>query len=361
MAEYFELRQEEALASLHDLPGPTNSRHQRRLHRGANIFGLVGLASLLLVGVVLVVPLAQERFGENHQKRIFEQVQAEAMVSGTHTQAKPTGSYLHVEQRLRAKLGAQHYTDVVHHQDYEPLPTVGELVAKELGLQPGALLDTREGRRRLAQVSTSGGDAEVLTVANTVPIRIHVDFASLYPATTRPYSQCFKVNDWFKWNFPSTQKPPDLQAGGVICKRGIDPSAQTPGCWGRCTKEDTLTEDMRTYMMEEITTAVAEATTYFRVRKNKKTLKLTKSTGAYQHIYQGYKLPEANKLMCAKDSQLMYSIPVNDKYCDEGINADVILFPQMAQYISGVIGWGADTERDQYADYIHKDPCCECL
>jgi hypothetical protein len=50
--------------------------------------------------------------------------------------------------------------------------------------------------------------ANELTDENTRPITVVANFDALYPATAVPYSTCFEVGAWFKWNFPATASPP---------------------------------------------------------------------------------------------------------------------------------------------------------
>ena len=105
-----------------------------------------------------------------------------------------------------------------------------------------------------------------MTLDCTRPLRILIDWGAFDPATAKPYSTCFNVGDWFKWNFPEktgASRPPCLVAdlGGIttysewvqgtqnvcypgqdrtssMCDRRLDPTGQN--CWGVCLEEDVL-------------------------------------------------------------------------------------------------------------------------
>ena len=43
----------------------------------------------------------------------------------------------------------------------------------------------------------------------------------------------------------------------------------------------------------------------------------------------------------------MYRLPVAESYCVDGVDADAVFFPTMAQQVPSVAGWGTDVIRDQ--------------
>ena len=47
-----------------------------------------------------------------------------------------------------------------------------------------------------------------LTPDNTAPIRIHLDFASLYEATAPQYTACFSIGEWYRRGLPRNQPTP---------------------------------------------------------------------------------------------------------------------------------------------------------
>eukprot|EP01050_Picozoa_sp_SAG11_P000169 SAG11_NODE_3_length_39220_cov_67.005828_30_plen_428_part_00 len=238
--------------------------------------------------------------------------------------------------------------------------------------------------RRRAQASASGAE---LNWQNTVPLRVHLDLANLDEATAAPYVSCFAASSWFKWNFPASAEPPcaspdwrdatapcgaDGGSNSVFCDRSID--ASTQNCWGVCTPDDVLTVPMREWMVGEMRAALNESASLLRVRMREENLRFQVSYGAFRRYYsQALGLPDVTA--CARDAQVMYRIPVRGptekrrgpegvlaaasqsascvwqvapSYCSEGVDADVVLFPIMAQAVPGVSGWGTAVAEDQH-------------
>lgn len=101
-------------------------------------------------------------------------------------EAAPPGS------RLRRPAAAQRY---------EPLAPSGGPRRRRRGQADG-------------QAHTAAPPTTQLTVETTAQMRIHADYSQLYPGTATPYSVCFSVGDWFRWNFASL--PP---GSGDVCDR----------------------------------------------------------------------------------------------------------------------------------------------
>lgn len=205
----------------------------------------------------------------------------------------------------------------VHHQAYIPLGS-----------------SRRRGQDADGQPSSTGQ----LNIATTAPLHIHVDFSQLYEDTAVPYSVCWRVGDWFRWNFAS-----GTPGTGDSCNRQLDPSGQN--CWGRCEEPDVLTAAMRDWMIRKIGIAVNETQAYFRVRRRSAPLKFSTTRGEYWRLYE--ELGEPAAPACAKDAALMYRLPIAESYCTDGVDADAVFFPTMAQQVPGVAGWGTDVIRDQ--------------
>ena len=246
------------------------------------------------------------------------------------------------------------------------------------------------GLRRRLQRTQEG--AALLTLENTAPLKIEVDFSGMYgeatdgvPSRAQPYSSCFEKGAWFKWNYPSTAAPPcestcaaclaggggDCSADcsfpgstapcggdaevdarmfdtdnpdGILCNRQFDPSSQD--CWGVCLEEDVLTAEMRTYMQAKILEVVAEVEGLFRVRKRTGNMVLANSEGVYSRLYATMGVDTAAE--CAKDARVMYRMPVADSYCTDGVDADVVFMPFMSPHVPNVAGFGGDAGKDQY-------------
>eukprot|EP01052_Picozoa_sp_SAG31_P030583 SAG31_NODE_3150_length_4617_cov_23.083001_4_plen_269_part_00 len=55
----------------------------------------------------------------------------------------------------------------------------------------------------------------------------------------------------------------------------------------------------------------------------------------------------AHLMWSSCDGQVIFRLPIPDSYCTEGVDADVILYPMMAQKTKGVVGWGQSAGQDQ--------------
>ena len=99
-------------------------------------------------------------------------------------------------------------------------------------------LGNRHSRRR----------AEELTTDNTGPIRIAVDYASLFEESAPPYSACFKEGAWFARGLPDGGLTPPTD-GVATCVRGTD-EWHTTDCWLRCAPADVITPTGRAIVMQ---------------------------------------------------------------------------------------------------------------
>ena len=308
-----------------------------------------------------------------------------------------TGSPLPLMERLK-----RHY-NVAGHSRHHP--------------QKYPQLDGPRTGQQKRRMQSDGGSIS-LTEANTEQLEVFVDTGSFYKSSGEanpednnpdaiPYSTCFEVGGWFRWNFPEGTSPPcanptvpastthssyvagnQLPCGsgigslydrnsnptGNLCNRNQDSSSQN--CWGICVKEDVLNIvtvqpgdpdyisecdetngdgskkypglcNQREWMEYQLTRVTTEAESYLRARVKTASLRLTRSTGIYNHIYEQAGIPSA--VQCGRDALLMYRLPVKDSYCDAaGFPGDVIFFPLMAQYTPNIGGWGGDAGTDQY-------------
>eukprot|EP01052_Picozoa_sp_SAG31_P016182 SAG31_NODE_1063_length_10105_cov_4.370778_4_plen_372_part_00 len=262
------------------------------------------------------------------------------------------------------------------------------------------------GQRRRHQAVDDG----FLTPDNTEQLTIQIDWSGLYEnpnptpssetstASERPhkngaypYASCFRVGDWFKWNYPADATPPctpqfateadrywpgpklpcggsgvgtnsispDYFVGGTdllgnvwdtpnsdgkLCNRLFDPTAQN--CWGVCLEQDVLTAEKRDWMIARLEGRVAEVEMLLYAKKLVGPLVLSETTGKYSSTYNSLGLSIAKE--CAKDSRLTYRLPVHDDYCDTGFDAHVLFFPTMTQWSPFTGGYGGDTASDQY-------------
>ena len=47
-----------------------------------------------------------------------------------------------------------------------------------------------------------------MDASTTSPLKIHVDWSNTRPETAMPYTTCFQVGQWFKWEEPAGAAPP---------------------------------------------------------------------------------------------------------------------------------------------------------
>lgn len=232
----------------------------------------------------------------------------------------------------------------------------------------------------------------------------------LQAGCAQPFTTCFRIGDWFRWNFPSTELPPcatsalktdadwlnglpvrqtsggtnvdprtwrgwalaqamvrtgsDKGAAAVCGEADASTDLYTPwnrggticnrnyapegqNCWGICLAEDVIEPGaMRNYMVTEIKKSVTEAQSMLRLRPRTTPLTLTSSIGHFYGIYLRHNM--GNTPECARDARRMYKLPVPDSLCSTGEDADAILYVVMPQYIPGVAGWGSEAGKDQY-------------
>jgi hypothetical protein len=317
-----------------------------------------GAAGLVMLGsCALLVLRSPDIMGLSHraQAQHFLRLQERSAARPAHTlhehHVERGSSALHLADQLRRSHGA---SDRGHHpQHYRALPRLSASgVGGADGSEPAPVAAVgAEGEHRRAQATAAGAAGpEVLTVGSTTPIKIILDPSSLYECNStnaplcsacdaaapgkplqtgcaQPYSTCFRVGDWFRWNFPATATPPcaqpKLPAGfssgqpvrqnsagesvdprtwegfahaqrlmevgsdvsamsvcgevdgraslyspsnkaGVICNRNYPPEGQN--CWGVCVAEDVIDDANRPWMLQHLRSSVDEASELFRLR-----------------------------------------------------------------------------------------------
>ena len=122
--------------------------------------------------------------------------------------------------------------------------------------------ENRQSQHRQAY-ETHGRRLTALSPSNTAPIRLHLDFQSLYEAHAPQYSACFTVGAWFRRGLPSSHTPP---ANGVeTCVRGPGETLTPEGCWGKCLATDLIDTAGRAMVIEVVQRIASELGTYFSV------------------------------------------------------------------------------------------------
>jgi len=187
-----------------------------------------------------------------------------------------------------------------------------------------------------------------MTPANTQPIRIRLDFSSLYQATAPRYSACFQVGAWFKRGLPAMTTPPS--DGVETCMRGTGETggSLTQGCWGKCLASDIIASADRQRLEEIVSAIVPDISSYLAVMPTDN-LAFDVNQGAYQRALQsrGYNLPAA----CASDCTSISDVAVDPGYCNRpgGLanGYDVVLSVTKPAGIQGVAGTGSACAFDQ--------------
>ena len=198
---------------------------------------------------------------------------------------------------------------------------------------------TYHGRHR---VKYNHRRTEALTAENTAPIRIVVDYGSLYEETAPAYSACFTEGAWFARGLPDGGLTPP-EDGVATCVRGADEWHSTD-CWLKCAAADLITKEGRDIVIGIVDTVVAEATQYFALQPVSNSLKFAKSGGRYQKALaaKGY----SSRSACAADCTLLNGVAVAPTYCDAGVTADAVLSITKPATITGIGGTGTYCQSD---------------
>ena len=205
------------------------------------------------------------------------------------------------------------------------------------------------GRRLAAE-----DEPATLTRDNTAPMRIRLDFQSLY--TPPPYSACFSACDpraarcdhWFRRDLPASRSPP---ANGVeTCVRDGTAASLSrnlrDGCWGRCLARDVIRPHDRDKLIEVVTELSAELSTLLAV-KPVDGLRFTVSEGAYKDALRSRGYPSARA--CARDCTVLSNVAVDPAYCGSGglgAGYDVVLSVTKPPGLRGVAGTGSSCASD---------------
>ncbi|EOD08334.1 hypothetical protein EMIHUDRAFT_217452 [Emiliania huxleyi CCMP1516] len=172
------------------------------------------------------------------------------------------------------------------------------------------------GRRRL----------QILTRENTKPLRLHLDFGSLYRETAVPYTTCFQEGAWYRRGFPGPE-PPGGPTGVATCPRDSTEwsVAAEQGCWGRCTEADLVTPGGREVIEHVATVIAAEVSQLLAVER------------VSGNLEKGYTVES----LCLSDCQTTAFAAVDEAYCSEGVEADAVLSITKPPGFEGVAGSGS--------------------
>ena len=186
-----------------------------------------------------------------------------------------------------------------------------------------------------------------LTKHNTRPIRLHVDFASLFEEHAPRYSQCWRAGDWFRRGSPTSSLPPNNSK--PTCHDddhdGVTHTDLDKGCWGLCQTKDVITPTGRSMMMKVVRSIVrTEVSSFFAVLPVSGNLTFVHGTSRYEKALRsrGQRIEAA----CASDCALS-NVVVSAAYCTAGVEADAVLSVIKPPSIPGIAGTGSSCASDQ--------------
>jgi len=211
------------------------------------------------------------------------------------------------------------------------LPLSEQLLYQQFGENvPPANSGYGEDRRRRRRMKE-------LTEENTLPIRIKVDYQSLYKETAPMYSACFEEGEWYARGLAGPTPPTD----GVATCAGL---ATDQDCWGKCTADDLIDEASRNKVKTVVNAVVKEVEGFFSLIRSDEDLTFDKSLGRYAGVYNrnGYLSEEA----CARDCVLLSGAAVAPSYCETGVPFDVVLSITKPALLPGVAGTGGACASD---------------
>ena len=190
---------------------------------------------------------------------------------------------------------------------------------------------TSRRRRRRRRLSTNQ-----LTVNNTLPIRLTIDYASLYEETAPQYSACFRVGDWYARGLPGQTLPSD---GLPTCSDDV-----AYDCWGICAAADLITPTGRQQIIDIVDAVVMEVQAMIALVPMEEALVFDDSVGRYASALaaKGYPPEEA----CARDCTVLNGVAVAESYCTTGVQADAVFSITKAPTIPGIAGSGGACASD---------------
>ena len=194
--------------------------------------------------------------------------------------------------------------------------------------------------------SLHGRRAEVapaLTPESTHPMRLHIDFSTLFEENSPLYSQCFEAGAWFRRGSPSSNEPP--VDGVPTCHDGDGHTDDD--CWGVCTKKDVITPAGRKMVIDVVSSIVrTEVGKFFSVRPVVGNLTFTIGRSRYEKALRS-RGQAAQAPSCASDCKILSNVAVAPSYCTVGVAADAVLSIIKPPSLPGIAGTGSSCASDQ--------------
>jgi len=196
-------------------------------------------------------------------------------------------------------------------------------------------------------------EAQALHENNTVPIRFHLNFDTLYEdkVQANPFTKdryCFQEGAWFRVGYPEDPKP--VGAGPDDCGDRAT-SYPSGNKWCICVANDVITEQMRSFAIEATTEAMKDMPNFIQVLPVEGTLKFRSWEGSFPAMWQKTRQTGA---ACDPDCQKGLHVVVPDSLCSEGLtNTDAVLSVSMPPPVPGVGGAGTFCSADQRGRPLH--------
>lgn len=226
---------------------------------------------------------------------------------------RPTLSVMTYEHRIAHKLGNRHLTETFSPQAYETGRPTKAGVIDSLKRTVQRAISKRGNARKLSGTS--------LTLANTEPLKLLVNWDQLYQDTAKPFKTCFQAGDWY-YTGPEYVSASDIPSNPT-CN---PPEVSTTPCWGRCQPDDVITAELRDHLKTSVDAAVAKLEAAVRVPKMSGNLKLKKSKGTYRSMYSGTWGWDTSKKRCGADTFYLCGASSPNSYCITGVSANAIVY-----------------------------------
>ncbi|CAK9097560.1 Leishmanolysin (Cell surface protease) (Major surface glycoprotein) (Major surface protease) (Promastigote surface endopeptidase) (Protein gp63) [Durusdinium trenchii] len=196
-----------------------------------------------------------------------------------------------------------------------------------------------------------GRRLSVLMENNTVPIRFHLNFDTLYEEKVQanPYTKdryCFQEGAWFRIGYPD-EKPSG--SGPDDCGDRTT-TYVTGNKWCICTSNDLISDQMRDFVIHATTEVMKQVPKFFRVNPVEEQLQFRNFEGSYPAMWE---TTGQTGVCCDPDCQKGLHVVVPDSFCTEGVAADAVLSLSMPPPIPGVGGAGTFCSADQHGRPTH--------
>ncbi|GMI31648.1 hypothetical protein TeGR_g14076, partial [Tetraparma gracilis] len=193
-------------------------------------------------------------------------------------------------------------------------------------------------------------DAEdILSLANTEPLKIYVNWGNFAAETAKPHSTCFAAGDWsFTGAMNPGSPPPNNGAEHPICDGDYDIySSSNVACWFQCTVSEVTNDERMEFLKANVDRAVSDLEKIYRVPKLAAPLTFTKGDmGSFNSNVLGWSsLGE----VCGMATFGFCDTLLPDEFCSSGVPAPYnVVLNMVYKPIMWGGGSGATCETDQH-------------